>query len=64
MSENTAVLYRKELGDVSKNNDEAQIFEFSGYGAEIFALSAYGNNLFFDTASHMKTARATGIKPL
>ncbi len=52
MSENTAVLYRKELGDVSKNNDEAQIFEFGGYGAEIFALSAYGNNLFFDTASY------------
>lgn len=52
MQNRSVQLYRAELGNLSKKNDNKVIYEFTGIGAEIFSLSAYGNNVYFNTMSY------------
>lgn len=52
MRENTAVLYRKQLGNLNEKAEGETVFEYAGIGAAIQDISAYGNHIFVSAADY------------
>lgn len=52
MKETTATLYRKQLGNINKNDTGEVAFEYTGIGAQIQDISAYANNIYISFSSY------------